>query len=544
MIIENNKPKVIKIGEWIDAYLDDESYSSAIKLYGQEDANMELLDISKHNVSAYILSCDNNGMVDWHTITNITRHDPSEYVYKITTKLGRSVTVVESKSLLIWNCNKQQFEHTDMKNVCVGSYVPLTCHAPTYKGDVNDDLSYADGYLMGAMAVEKATPLPNATYTANDFYIKGIIDGVFSQQSFDGVLKLTSLSLELLMGVAHILNRFDIVCQFEGTVDKHVIVVDDTKTWHSHNDVVFDEITSIEKVLASSDSKYKKVYDITVPDTLNFQIFNGMNVADTSDVGYLQRKLVKAMEDCKVNHDYTVRNASGSIIQFVYGEDGMDPTKIEDQPLPFVKMDYSKLKRTYLLTEDDNLQFILDDDVIENLHGTKDWQKRFETHFQEILEDREFVMKYILANEGGNKIKYPIAFARITNNAKAMFNKYDDGALSDLDPIYALNSINKMCEELYVHQHNKANKFLKMLIRCYLSPKKCIFDYKFNRLAFDYVINQIKQRFYDSIAHPSDMVGVVAAQSLGEPCTQLTLNTSNEGVEKQQGCKNVEIIAS
>ncbi len=245
----------------------------------------------------------------------------------------------------------------------------------------------------------------------------------------------------------------------------------------------------------------------------------------TSDVGYLQRKLVKAMEDCKVNHDYTVRNASGSIIQFVYGEDGMDPTKIEDQPLPFVKMDYSKLKRTYLLTEDDNLQFILDDDVIENLHETKDWQKRFEAHFQEILEDREFVMKHILANEGGNKIKYPIAFARITNNAKAMFNKYDDGALSDLDPIYALNTINKMCEELYVHQHNKANKFLKMLIRCYLSPKKCIFDYKFNRLAFDYVVNQIKQRFYDSIAHPSDMVGVVAAQSLGEPCTQLTLNT-------------------
>ena len=29
----------------------------------------------------------------------------------------------------------------------------------------------------------------------------------------------------------------------------------------------------------------------------------------------------------------------------------------------------------------------------------------------------------------------------------------------------------------------------------------------------------------ESIAHPSEMVGVVAAQSIGEPCTQLTLNT-------------------
>ena len=29
----------------------------------------------------------------------------------------------------------------------------------------------------------------------------------------------------------------------------------------------------------------------------------------------------------------------------------------------------------------------------------------------------------------------------------------------------------------------------------------------------------------EAIAHPSEMVGVVAAQSIGEPCTQLTLNS-------------------
>jgi DNA-directed RNA polymerase II subunit RPB1 len=46
-------------------------------------------------------------------------------------------------------------------------------------------------------------------------------------------------------------------------------------------------------------------------------------------------------------------------------------------------------------------------------------------------------------------------------------------------------------------------------------------DYKLNRMAFDYVITQIKHRFYDAIAHPSEMVGVVAAQSIGEPATQI-----------------------
>jgi DNA-directed RNA polymerase II subunit RPB1 len=245
----------------------------------------------------------------------------------------------------------------------------------------------------------------------------------------------------------------------------------------------------------------------------------------TSDTGYLQRKLVKAMEDCKINYDYTVRNASGSIIQFLYGEDGMDPTKIETQPLPFVKMDYSKLKKTYLLTEDDVLTNVLDADVVDGLNKTKNWQEKFAEHFQEIMADREFVMKNVLEKEQGTSIMYPVSFDRITRNAKAMFNKYDGGVLSDLDPMYVLDSINKLCDELYVSKQNKGNKFLKMLIRCYLSPKKVIFDYKYNKLAFDYVINQVKQRFYDSIAHPSEMVGVVAAQSIGEPATQMTLNT-------------------
>lgn len=245
----------------------------------------------------------------------------------------------------------------------------------------------------------------------------------------------------------------------------------------------------------------------------------------TSDTGYLQRKLVKAMEDCKINYDYTVRNASGSIVQFLYGEDGMDPTKIENQPLPFVKMDYIKLKSSYLLTEDDNLKHILDADVIDSLYSTKNWQARFRQHFDDVLADREFMMQYILEKDQSTSIMYPISFDRIIKNAQAMFNKYDHGVQSDLDPVYVLDAIEKMAEELYVNKYNKGNKFLKMLIRSYLSPKRVIFDYKFNRSTFDYVMNQVKHRFYDSIAHPSDMVGVVAAQSIGEPATQMTLNT-------------------
>ncbi len=47
----------------------------------------------------------------------------------------------------------------------------------------------------------------------------------------------------------------------------------------------------------------------------------------TSTSGYMQRRLVNALQDIKNENDGTVRNAIGQIIQFVYGEDGVDPAK-------------------------------------------------------------------------------------------------------------------------------------------------------------------------------------------------------------------------
>ena len=44
----------------------------------------------------------------------------------------------------------------------------------------------------------------------------------------------------------------------------------------------------------------------------------------TSQTGYLQRRLVKAMESVMCQYDGTVRNSQGNVVQFLYGEDGMD----------------------------------------------------------------------------------------------------------------------------------------------------------------------------------------------------------------------------
>jgi DNA-directed RNA polymerase subunit A' len=47
----------------------------------------------------------------------------------------------------------------------------------------------------------------------------------------------------------------------------------------------------------------------------------------TQQSGYMQRRLINALEHLRVEYDGTVRNSTGDIIQFRYGEDGVDPAK-------------------------------------------------------------------------------------------------------------------------------------------------------------------------------------------------------------------------
>ena len=51
----------------------------------------------------------------------------------------------------------------------------------------------------------------------------------------------------------------------------------------------------------------------------------------TSQTGYISRRLIKSLEDLMIRYDMTVRNNKNKIIQFKYGDDGMDPIKVENQ---------------------------------------------------------------------------------------------------------------------------------------------------------------------------------------------------------------------
>jgi DNA-directed RNA polymerase subunit A' len=50
----------------------------------------------------------------------------------------------------------------------------------------------------------------------------------------------------------------------------------------------------------------------------------------TAQSGYMQRRLINALQDLRVEYDGTVRDDRGAIVQFVYGEDGVDPARSDN----------------------------------------------------------------------------------------------------------------------------------------------------------------------------------------------------------------------
>jgi len=84
--------------------------------------------------------------------------------------------------------------------------------------------------------------------------------------------------------------------------------INKSSKWVQKNNVILDPITRIERLKVED---YPKVYDITVPSTLNFGLANGLQVRDTAESGYMQRRLIKALEDLCVKYGGTVNDIVG-----------------------------------------------------------------------------------------------------------------------------------------------------------------------------------------------------------------------------------------
>jgi DNA-directed RNA polymerase beta' subunit len=413
--------------------------------------------------------------------------------------------------------------------------------------------------------------IPDIAHIAPKEFIVGILDGYFSGDGSvreDGEISATSSSQKLIQGISLLCNRLGIFGKLSikkhtttnlntdvsNLADIHMIAIraqwcrkftseitltnesknkrleiNNNKTnlhknYKEHNNIVLDKIINITILKPDEKVNYNKLYDLTIPTTKNFMNITGLTVYDTSDTGYIQRRLVKAMEDAKIYYDNTVRNASGTIIQFIYGEDGMDGTKIEKQFLPTIEMNYLKMEEEYNITEADKINTYLTEEAIKEI--TPDTYKRCMSHFQDLLDDKMFMITKVNKNLKNSKITYPIPFNRlITTAIKRRDTTGIKATLTDLTPDYILDNIEKIINELYVKDIEQGMIFFHILVRCFLSPKKLIIKYNFSKEMFNWIVIQIYDYFNEALAQPSEMVGVIAAQTIGEMGTQMTLDS-------------------
>lgn len=255
----------------------------------------------------------------------------------------------------------------------------------------------------------------------------------------------------------------------------------------------------------------------------------------TAETGYIQRRLVKALEDVMVTYDGTVRNSLGDLIQFTYGEDGMDGAYIERQSIKTFSLDDHEFRHRYRVDVTDPsggflpgvLQIDIDD---SSLH----LQARLDHEYQILLNDRHLLRNFIFQSKDASAPHYlPVNLLRVVQNASQIFH-IDRRKPSDLEPTYVIDSVSSLLSRLVVvrgddalslEAQSNATLAFCMHVRSVLAARPVLERLHLNRQAFDWILGEIETKFNHSLAHPGEMCGTLAAQSIGEPATQMTLNT-------------------
>ena len=232
----------------------------------------------------------------------------------------------------------------------------------------------------------------------------------------------------------------------------------------------------------------------------------------TADTGYIQRQLVKAMEDLVIEFDGTVRDARKNIVQFHYGEDGINSTKIETQNLGLAKLSETDIMTQYSMTG-------LDLAPILGAPLTPEDTTLMEDFARQILQDRQMLVESVNRFKQDGYTFASVNIERLILNMAVKFQLKRDVA-TDLQPAYILASIEKV-----VRRTQKHHALWAAMLRFYLAPHKIIFKERFTKMAFDTLLELIVVRNWQAWSQPGEQVGIIAAQSIGEPSTQMTLNT-------------------
>ncbi|KAI9595031.1 beta and beta-prime subunits of DNA dependent RNA-polymerase [Syncephalis fuscata] len=196
----------------------------------------------------------------------------------------------------------------------------------------------------------------------------------------------------------------------------------------------------------------------------------------TAETGYMQRRLMKALEDLTTHYDLSVRTSSGGVIQFEYGSDGLDPACLEGSdgtPVAFERNLRHAMSIVPGIYDRILLPYEIEAMVEEQL--TTEQYMKCKSEFREAVS--EFVRKQLIDK------------------------------LITVRERYGLNPADKKVARL---------KKDTIEIRNLASITE--------RQLFEF-LNICRNKYMKAMIEPGSAVGAVGAQSIGEPGTQMTLKT-------------------
>ena len=225
----------------------------------------------------------------------------------------------------------------------------------------------------------------------------------------------------------------------------------------------------------------------------------------TARTGYMYRRLMKALEDLSVQYDLTVRNSTGAVVQFKYGDDGLDPAGMEadEKPADFKRV-LEQVKVQYPDPNGVPLDAVaLEAAVYESLRS-REFATVSKMWFMDLL--------YVTASQGS--LDSPFADVLLVGVVAVVAAVSLRGRNFFLDPEKGVVSNLRAIESYFESKEDdKARSAVSQRV-CRITPN--------NLKSFFRVL---LHKYRNSVMEPGTAVGALAAQSIGEPGTQMTLKT-------------------
>ncbi|XP_030683391.1 DNA-directed RNA polymerase I subunit RPA1 isoform X3 [Nomascus leucogenys] len=249
----------------------------------------------------------------------------------------------------------------------------------------------------------------------------------------------------------------------------------------------------------------------------------------TSRSGYLQRCIIKHLEGLVVQYDLTVRDSDGSVVQFLYGEDGLDIPKtqfLQPKQFPFLASNYEVIMKSQHLHE--VLSRADPKKALRHFRAIKKWQSKhpntllrrgaFLSYSQKIQEAVK-ALNLESENRNGRSPGTQEMLRMWYELDEESRRKYQKKAAACPDP-----SLSVWRPDIYFAS---VSETFETKVDDYSQEWAAQTEksYEKSELSLDRLRTLLQLKWQRSLCEPGEAVGLLAAQSIGEPSTQMTLNT-------------------